>query len=199
MERIEKVFKKLKDKKLIPVWLKLEKSTFTSNFGSGPIDRIQKRISYSPKYATIAENALIFTLLHEAHHAQSKQRSDLVLLLTPLLGLIGLSLVHYYQIRYLEIALQPGAHILWSILILGLLWFYFKSWLKQDEIDADLWAAIQMKDKLNIKKPSNALKATLKELTVGAKTNRLVRVIASSIDYHPSEEERLRLIRVYES
>ncbi len=190
---VEKVFEELKEKNIINKSKKLVKSKNVHNFKAS---LIFNKIYYNPSYADTSEDSLRFIFSHEEGHHRKIQRTWL-----PIILLFCIIPFIFFIWR-----IYPNVYFIFFCFILYLvlfffLWYLLKPWLKKDEFDADLWAAIQLKREYKIKNIEEFIGKALDEFSkIRPKVNSLIRImiklkITKFLGYHPSNKERIDYIK----
>jgi Zn-dependent protease with chaperone function len=182
-----KIFNELKKEGLIPTKRKIKSSKKVRNFKASVFT--SNTISFNPDLSELDENVLKLLLLHEEGHLIRKQYG-----LNSLLFLIGIGFI---PLLYCLIFRIFGSDLIMSTFFL--LFVFVSSFrilsvpLELDEYNSDEFASKILRDRYNIKKPSEILKFTLERIPSLNDTfwNRL---FIAFFDCHPSTYERVKKI-----
>lgn len=189
---VKKIFEELKEKNLISKKRILKPSKNIPNFQAKPFS---KKLLYNPSFSNMDNNSVRFTLLHEEGHRKRKSRTLPILLL---------SIVSSFFLYFLLIRLTNMNSLLVAFISLSLLLSIIKlflGYMKEDELDADLWASIKLIENFGIDKPSKLLKKALNSLKeVKPKQNFISKLatwmrLYKIFNYHPSDKERINCIK----
>lgn len=195
-DRVQSVFLKLKKDGLIDERVKLKSKPKLYSFKASAWRR--KTILYDPKTNALSEDSISFALLHECGHMENPQNWKLVLAFDVVVVIASWLMSIFYS----GVESTPSSPLVYGLMPIYLAFFLvsvriFTVPFQKDEYNADLYAAMMLRERYNLKKPDETLKKLLNELDMKKLDDGLIARYARLFfgGIHPSDLERVGYIK----
>jgi len=208
---VEEVFSELKNKGLIDKNRTLIKCPISLNFQG-----LWLSINYNPVFENIKKEYARFVLLHEEGHIKRCSRTYLIIwIIIALVAFVFLLIYFLLNARpdIVNLSELINLLLLFLFLLLIIVLFLLKifcPFMREDEFDADLWAATKLYSEYGVNEPHVLMKEALEEIRKLASSapfhsflqkipflRNLINFLRNLIKYHPPDEERIQYVKTY--